>query len=975
MSSPNGVQRWASASAVRKQFIEFFEQKKGHTFWASSPVVPYNDPTLLFINAGMNQFKPIFTGNADKNTAFGNLKRAANSQKCIRAGGKHNDLEDVGKDVYHHTFFEMLGNWSFGDYFKKEAIDWAWELLTEVFCLPKDRLYVTYFGGDPKEPNCQPDLEARDLWLRYLPAERVLPFDMKDNFWEMGDTGPCGPCSEIHFDRIGGRDAAALVNADDPDVLEIWNLVFMQYNRNNDRSLSKLPFGSVDTGMGLERLVSVLQNVRSNYDTDIFRSIFEEIQKVIPGLRPYTGKVGEEDSDRVDMAYRVVADHIRTLSIAIADGALPSNQGRGYVLRRILRRAVRYGRQNLKAPKQVWFAKLVDVVVANLGSAFPELESQKETVKQVIKEEEEQFSRALDSGLREFERTLKAAQAAGKDKFPGGTPGAFELYTTYGFPLDLTALMAEEAGFGIDDVEFQRTWREHQEKSKQGGGFKNKTDWTLSADQIALLSDELKVPPTDDSFKYDWNSLGHGPSLKAKILAIYTGKDFVEMAQPGQSVGLVFDRSNYYAEMGGQIFDTGRVEVDKEGGGVFHVEDCQKFGPYLLHVGTLAAGEGALSKSDDVVLTVDFDRRAAIAKNHTGTHLLNFALRKVLGENCDQKGSLVEAPRLRFDFSWSKPVDVDEIEAIEGIMRSSVRDELEVHSREVPLSQAREITGLRAMFGEQYPDPVRLITVGAPIDALLDGSDSQGGCGKSVEFCGGTHIQNSREIAEFAVLSEEGIQKGVRRIVAVTGEAAQQALSDADAFEGEMKALSSFKGAELDSALAAMRARLDASTHMPLSRRRRWINHVEELKKQQLEFGKAATKALQEGAKEMGRKIAEGWGSDTSPFKVHVIEEVQGDTKAMDVCAKTIQEKLPGTAFALLAPGGGVLSCVTIVPKDSPVSGKLSAKDWLIAVMGFVGGKGGGKPDRAIGSAKDFTSDKLEGARQAAVSFAEEKTK
>jgi len=434
------MDRW-SAAKVRQTFLEFFEDR-GHTLVPSAPVVPHDDPTLLFTNAGMNQFKPIFLGQVDPSSPLAGLTRACDTQKCIRAGGKHNDLEDVGKDTYHHTFFEMLGNWSFGDYFKAEAIEWAWELLTKVYGLPEENLYATYFGGDESQ-GLEPDHEARELWLRHLPEKRVLPGNMKDNFWEMGETGPSGPCSEIHFDRVGGRDARAFVNQDDPNVIEVWNLVFIQYDRQADRSLRPLPARHVDTGMGLERLVSILQGKPSNYDTDLFVPLFAAIERQTGDAIGYHGKLGKADPDGHDMAYRVIADHLRTLTFAITDGAIPSNEGRGYVLRRILRRAVRYGRQKLGA-QNGFLSRLVPTLVEHMGEAFPELHKDPKRVAAIIREEEESFGKTLDRGIGLFEDI-----ASQSSKVISGAD-AFKLYDTFGFPLDLTQLMAQERGLSVD---------------------------------------------------------------------------------------------------------------------------------------------------------------------------------------------------------------------------------------------------------------------------------------------------------------------------------------------------------------------------------------------------------------------------------------------------------------------------------------------------------------------------------------------
>ncbi|MFN9992679.1 MAG: alanine--tRNA ligase, partial [Phycisphaerales bacterium] len=480
-----------STEQIRRTFIEYFAHKQSHSFIPSSPSVPLDDPTLLFTNAGMNQFKPIFLGTVDPKTDMGKMRLAVNSQKCIRAGGKHNDLEDVGKDTYHHTFFEMLGNWSFGDYFKKEAVEWSFELLTKVFGISRDRLYATYFEGNPKL-GLPPDEETRQLWLQFLPADHVIPGNMKDNFWEMGDTGPCGPCTEIHYDRIGDRNAANLVNTSDPDVIEIWNNVFIQFNRESDGSLKPLPAKHVDTGMGLERLVSVLQNVRSNYDTDVFAPIFASIER-LTGARSYMGRLGDADKDNIDTAYRVIADHVRTLTFAITDGAMPSNVGRGYVLRRILRRAVRYGRQMLNA-RNGFFSQLVPVVVERFGDAFPELRKDPAKVAAIILEEEESFGRTLDRGIKLFEGVAADAAKSG-NVIPGVE--AFKLYDTYGFPLDLTELMASERGLTVDRAGFEAEQLKAQEVSRSGGKTEER-QIGLAADHVARLK-HLNIEPTDDS--------------------------------------------------------------------------------------------------------------------------------------------------------------------------------------------------------------------------------------------------------------------------------------------------------------------------------------------------------------------------------------------------------------------------------------------------------------------------------------------
>lgn len=769
---PKRISYW-TASRVRQSFLDYFIKHNDHTLVVSSPVVPLDDPTLLFTNSGMAQFKPIFQGLVDPNSDRAKLRRVANSQKCIRAGGKHNDLEDVGKDTYHHTFFEMLGNWSFGNYFKKEAIDMAWELLTKVWCLPKDRIYVTYFGGDSRY-NLPEDLEAQQLWINVgMDPSRVLPFGMKENFWEMGDQGPCGPCSEIHFDRIGGRNVSHLVNQDDPMVLEIWNLVFMQYNREADGSLKSLPNKHVDTGSGLERVISVLQNKSSNYDTDLFDPIFRTIQKLCE-CRPYTGLVGlENDKDGIDMAYRVIADHIRTLTFAITDGGVPGNEGRGYVLRRILRRAVRYSHEKLKA-KPGFFSSLVDVVVENMGDAFPELYKCPEMVKEILLEEEMQFRRTLERGIVQFDRFAKLAEQKSNKMISGSD--AWRLYDTFGFPSDLTRLMAEERGLKVNEEEYKISEAEAKRISRLGksGNVEEDplNDIVLNVHILDEMSSKLCIPQTNDDFKYT-DSI-----IEAKILALFKDNSLISLVNEQDETennlksnyfGIVLDNTNFYAESGGQIYDTGSITID--GRSEFIVEAVQSFGKYILHIGYLKYGN--LSVNDKVIVTFDEIRRRALRQNHTATHLLNYALRKVLVDgDTDQKGSLVSFDKFRFDFNYKRQLALEEIEKIEEIVNKAIESSLQVSTKVLSLEVAKSIMGLRAVFGEVYPDPVRVVAVGGDLDTISSDPNNSNWMGLSIELCGGTHVSRSSDIRNFIIISEGNIAKGIRRIVAVTGEAA-----------------------------------------------------------------------------------------------------------------------------------------------------------------------------------------------------------
>jgi len=946
---------------VRKTFIEFFEKKKKHTFVQSCPVVPHNDPTLLFINSGMAQFKPVFVGQIDPSHPFAKLKRACNSQKCIRAGGKHNDLDDVGKDVYHHTFFEMLGNWSFGDYFKKEAIAWSWELLTEVYKIDPSRIYATYYGGDPKQPNVPADEEAREIWKQYLPESRILPFDMKDNFWEMGDTGPCGPCSEIHYDRIGGRDAAHLVNMDDPDVLEIWNNVFMQYNRENDRSLTELPAKCVDTGMGFERVLSVLMDKRSNYDTDVFTKIFEAIQRET-GARPYTGKLGAEDPELIDMAYRVVADHIRTLTIAITDGAMPSGTDRGYVLRRILRRAVRYGREKLNG-KPGFFHPLVDSVLETLGDAFPTLRQSPEDVKAIIKEEEEQFGRTLDKGIKEFTKRAKDGKLSGED--------CFVLCTSYGFPIDLTELMAEEKGVQIDKEAFDAQMEEFRRKSvKKKGGIAK--DMQLRQAQTDALQNSMKVAVTDESSKYDWDTKGDGGAFTAKVMAIYDGKEFIQTGNSSiDGVGLVLDKTPCYAEQGGQIFDTATITTAS--GAEFLCEDAQKYAGYVIHVGNIQSGD--LKVGDDVSVKVDYTRRALIAKNHTATHVLNYALRKVLGGKVDQKGSMVDEYKLRFDFSHNKPIEPEELIQIEKIVNEEIQKACPVYTKVVPLDLAKPnedgskgINGLRAIFNEQYPDPVRVVSVGHDVDKLVTDKSQPWGHMGSIEFCGGTHVANTGEIYKFVLQMEEGTAKGVRRLVAVTGpQAAVEATLRTKTLSLEVDEAKTLAGALLDKKIGELRFKITEDKEVSLILKKEMLSSIDGLKVKLLKSGKEATKAAEKKAKEVGEKIAEEASSAAGNKFAGVVDAGDGldDGKAVTAAMEVVLKKCPGKAFLLLSSSAGKLALLCNVPKD--LGDAVSAKAWAEAVLGAVDGKGGGNDQRYQGQHPD--ASKLDAALAAAKAF------
>jgi alanyl-tRNA synthetase len=954
-----------TAASVRQRFISFFEAR-GHTFWPSSPAVPpASDPSLkdTFTNAGMNQFKPLFLGQAAPGSPMHGLARAVNSQKCIRAGGKHNDLDDVGRDTYHHTFFEMLGNWSFGDYFKAESIAWAFELMTGEYGIPADRLYATYFGGDPTT-GLEPDLEARSLWLRHLPAERVIAGSVKDNFWEMGDTGPCGPCSELHYDRIGGRNARDLVNTGDPNVLELWNLVFIQFDRLESGKLRQLPAKHVDTGMGLERVVSVLQGKMSNYDTDLFTPLFAAIQRLTKA-EPYTGKLGDEDSGGKDEAYRVIADHIRTLTFAITDGALPGNEGRGYVLRRILRRAVRYGRQKLGAPAGL-LSHLAPVVVNTMGDAFPELNRNPRQVIDIIRDEEESFERTLDRGIKLFEQIAEqsgGARISGED--------AFKLYDTYGFPIDLTEIMARERGLAVDVAGYHAAMREQQERSRAAGRKEGSAGLALGAEEIAKLG-HLNVKPTDDAAKFSPRE------IRATVKAIWDGSTFEEHADTThhstRPVALILDKTCFYAEMGGQTADTGRIMVSREtrtsatdtSKGELRVEDVRAFGGYVVHIGRIVRGN--IRVGDDVVLHVAAQRRHQIEANHTTTHVLNHKLRAVLGDGVDQRGSLVADDRLRFDFAHNQAVTPEQLGQIEALVRADIEADLPVFAEPAPLEKARAIAGLRAVFDETYPDPVRVVSIGAPIGDLLSDPGSDRWRDRSVEFCGGTHLASTGAAKAFALVSEEAVAKGIRRVTGLTGVAAQAAQTAADNIADRIASASRLSGQALAEAVTDITAEIDALT-LPAARKHELRGRVAELTERVKASAKAAAAEAAKAAASQALQIAAGAASSPEPVVVGTVD-AGSDRKALEAAVAAVREKLPGKAVLLLScdEGEGKVSAMASVPKALIDKG-LKAGDWVRATSEILGGKGGGRPDAAQGGGTEIgkVRDALREARKLAL--------
>jgi len=964
-----------TSTQVRQQFIDFFVDKQGHTAVPSAPVVPHDDPTLLFTNAGMNQFKDVFLGTGKRG-----YSRAVDTQKCIRAGGKHNDLDDVGKDTYHHTFFEMLGNWSFGDYFKEEAINWAWELLVTKWDLDPERLYATYFEGDESE-GLEPDHEARDLWRQFLPEERVQPGNKKDNFWEMGDTGPCGPCSELHYDRSPDKSGGHLVNADAQDtVVEIWNLVFIQFNRNQDGSLSSLPAKHIDTGMGFERIVRVLQGKDSNYDTDVFAPIFAEIQK-ITGAREYIPGAGETElKDPINIAYRVIADHIRTLVFALSDGAHCGNEGRNYVLRSILRRAVFYGAYELGIDlPESFFYKLVPVVVEHFGDMFPEIKAKQGDVEKELREEEEGFRKTLDRGIDIFEMKVaelrsdlqkqldrdypvsiaplskpgseavdvsdipdnSAKQAELRRSavlvFPG--TGAFTLHDTYGFPIGLTQLMAEERGLTVDLEGFEREMEKAREISRGGGAG--------STDVKGLLT--------------EWVQKNDAPAT------VFVGHDATEadaavlhvVDLQGQHA-VVLDRTPFYAEQGGQVGDRGTITVN---GNAYEVADTQKIGETYFHIGV--GDVDALTPGAQAEACVDAARRSLVTSNHTSTHVMNRALRNHVSAEANQKGSLVDDEKTRFDFSHNQPVTLQQLVAVEKQVNDDIAADLPVYTGLAAQEDALKINGLRAVFGEKYPPQVRVVSIGASVEDLLADPDNERWADLSIEFCGGTHLEKTGDAEGFVILSEEGVGKGVRRITALTGKAAHKAEAAGQMLLSRLDAVKGIDdGEKLSEVVSEITQAMETQT-LPAVAKATLRTGLKEVQATLKKLDKAKQKQSSGVAVEVARKLAEQL---TGP--VIVADLGACDAAAIQAPMDVFRKKHAESAVLLIGASGGKVALMATVPKGLIEQG-LKAGDWIKHVAPIVGGGGGGRPDSARAGGKDPT--KIGDAAEAGRVFAEKK--
>lgn len=848
---------------IRRTFLEFFKNKSHHIV-PSAPMVLKNDPTLMFTNAGMNQFKDLFLGNKPVE-----YPRIADTQKCLRVSGKHNDLEEVGIDTYHHTMFEMLGNWSFGDYFKKEAIEWAWELLTVEYKIDPTRMYVTYFEGDPKE-NLEPDSEAQNLWRQFFPEDHIIPGNKKDNFWEMGDTGPCGPCSEIHVDIRDAKDlekipGRQLVNQGHPQVIEIWNLVFIQFNRKADRTLELLPNKHVDTGMGLERLCMVLQGKKSNYDTDLFTPIIFRVEELSGHIY---GK-----NEKTDIAMRVIADHIRAVAIAIADGQLPGNTGSGYVIRRILRRAIRYGYSFLEMRKP-FIHDLTDELNAILGDTFPEISKQLDFISKVIKEEETSFLRTLENGLSRLGEITSGMKG---QTIPGNE--VFELYDTYGFPVDLTRLIANEQGLSIDEKGFENKLQEQKERSKAAGKIST-GDW------ISLL-DDVQV----EFVGYDL------AETKSKIIK------YRKVNQKGKDLyQIVLDITPFYAESGGQVGDKGWLESINE---KIFVKDTVKENDLIIHI----TDQLPENPQAEFIARIDRVSRTLTANNHSATHLLHAALRMVLGNHVEQRGSLVAPEYLRFDFSHHSKLTEEELGKVEHQVNQKIRENISLNEkRNVPFREATSM-GAMALFGEKYGDKVRVITFDSDF---------------SVELCGGTHVSATGNIGYFKIIAESSVAAGVRRIEAVTADKAEEFINDQLGLIDQLK-------------------NILKNPKDPIKGAENLLKENEELRKSLESF-----KAIQanQAKAELKQKIKEINGIR------FIAEKVELDADSIKNIAFEFKKEMPDI-FMVLGAQQGDKALLSVMLGDELVGKGLNAKSIINELAKEVQGGGGGQDFYATAGGKN----------------------
>ncbi|XP_065741428.1 alanine--tRNA ligase, mitochondrial [Phocoena phocoena] len=943
------------AAAVRDAFLSFFRDRHGHQVVPSASVRPRGDPSLLFVNAGMNQFKPIFLGTVDPRSEMAGFRRVANSQKCVRAGGRHSDLEDVGRDLSHHTFFEMLGNWAFrGVYFKEEACSMAWELLTQVYGIPEDRLWVSYFGGDPKA-GLGPDLESRDIWLKLgVPASRMLSFGPQENFWEMGDTGPCGPCTEIHYDLAAGVGA--------PQLVELWNLVFMQHNREADGSLQPLPQRHVDTGMGLERLLAVLQGRRSTYDTDLFSPLLSAIHQGC-GAPPYSGRVGAADEGHTDTAYRVVADHIRTLSVCIADGVSPGMSGAPLVLRRILRRAVRFSTELLRAPPG-FLGSLVPVVVETLGGAYPELQRNSAQIASLVTADEEAFLASLQQGRRVIERTLR--RLGPSDAFPAEVAWSLSLSGNLGLPLDLVKLMLEEKGVQLDSAGLERLAQEEAQHRAQQAEPVQEQGLRLDVHALGELQ-RRGVPPTDDSPKYNYSLRPSGGyefgTCEAQVLQLYT-EDGTAVASvgEGQRCGLLLDKTNFYAEQGGQASDRGylvRVGLQDV---LFPVARAQVCGGFILH--EVAAPE-CLKVGDQVQLHVDEAWRLSCMEKHTAVHLLNWALRQALGPGTEQRGSHLNPEWLRFDVAMQAPLTPEQLRAVEGTVQKAVGQDEAVYMEEVALARTAHVPGLRSL-DEVYPDPVRVVSVGVPVAQALNPA-SQAALQTSVELCCGTHLLRTGAIGDLVIIGERQLAKGTTRLLAITGEQAQQAREVGQSLAQEVEAAAArlsqgsrdvVEAQRLSKEMGRLTDAVDTAV-MPQWQRRELQATLKALRRRantavrKLEMVQAAQRT-----QELLQQHSEG------PLIVDTVH-----AESLSVLVKVVRQlckQAPSTSVLLLSPQplGQVLCACQVAQSATPA---FTAEAWALAVCSHMGGKAWGS--RVVAQGTGSTAD-LDAALSTARAYA-----